>query len=48
MPLASARAWVTKEVQSRVDRSAWAEIVEAGHTRLCGLPVPAWIDQQDT
>lgn len=23
------------------DRSDWAEIVEAGHTRLCGLPVPA-------
>lgn len=23
------------------DRSAWAEIVEAGHTRLCSLPLPA-------
>ena len=23
------------------DRSAWAEIVQAGHARLCSLPVPA-------
>ena len=36
---------VARHARARIvhlsNRSAWAEIVETGHTRLCSLPVPA-------